>query len=535
MPVPQSQPIREPIPEAQALGRFLAVAPRPLEYLLASGGDTRLTLNSRDQRNSYGCTPFPRSEILDFASSTASSISSRAFDQAMAAHTQLLLEAILNPNAFDGRVEASRDALRELLGLTEAEVVFSPSGTDAQLQALFLVRAILGTPLATIIVGADQTGSGTAHTSRGHHFSDRTALGVDVQKGAPIVGLSEDVRSAGVPFCDATGHLRSDHEMDAAVYAAVADAISRGEKVLLQAMDSSKLGWSGPSAACLEDIAAAWPDKVVVVMDACQMRLGLPQLRDYLAREHLVLITGSKFFTGPAFSGALLVPAGLSEAASHITAAPQDLKDYTTRYDWPSRWRRLRETLPNVPNHGQWLRWEATLAEMNAYFAVPDAFRHSLLKECDAQVSMLLVASGNLSLLSEHCGAVDQQLSEEMVHRTIFSFVPCRRGKPLPLPGVTALYRAMGRNLSSRLPSDASDIDRSIAARICQIGQPVALGHRPGAILRISMSARLVSGCWDTSPVVAEALEPILENVQAVIQKLEWLIDRPELLQSEAE
>ena len=104
----------------------------------------------------------------------------------------------------------------------------------------------------------------------------------------------------------------------------------------------------------------------------------------------------------------------------------------------------------------------------------------------------------------------------------------------MPLPDVTALYRAMGRNLSSRLPPNAAECDRGITARICQIGQPVTLSHRPGAALRISMSARLVSGCWDTSSVVTEALEPILENVKSVIQKLDFLIARPELLQGES-
>ena len=199
----------------------------------------------------------------------------------------------------------------------------------------------------------------------------------------------------------------------------------------------------------------------------------------------------------------------------------------------PAGGRNCARHSPTHPITGNGCAGKQRWREMNAYFAVPSAYRHSLLKEFDAQVSMLLVTSGNLSLLMEHCGAVDQQLSDEMVHRTIFSFVPCRKGKPLPLPDVIAVYRAMGRNLSSRLPPHASDIDRSIAARICQIGQPVTLGHRPGAALRISVSARLVSRCWDTSSVVAEALEPILENVKAVIQKLDFLIARPELLQSE--
>ena len=70
---------------------------------------------------------------------------------------------------------------------------FPPSGTDAQLQALFLTRALLGPALTTIVVAADQTGSGTAHTARGHHFSAATANGHRVRKGEPIAGLARSV------------------------------------------------------------------------------------------------------------------------------------------------------------------------------------------------------------------------------------------------------------------------------------------------------------------------------------------------------
>jgi len=332
---------------------------RPLEELLASGGDGRLALDASDQRNSYGCTPFPRPTLLDFGSSTASSISQRAYDRAQAAQAQMWLAATRNnpQDVFDDYMDAARNALRKHLGIAGAEVVFSPSGTDAQLQTLFLVKALLGAPLATIIAGADQTGSGTVHTARGHHFSDRTSMGTRVEKGAPIAGLCEQVRTLGLPFCDTAGKLRSDMEMDAAVYAAVADAVGRGEKVLLQVMDASKLGWRAPSTACIAAVAAAWPDQVRIVVDACQLRVGRPQLRDYLERGYFVLVTGSKFFTGPAFSGALLVPPALAGAVDAIVAATPGLGSYTTRHDWPRRWHRLRQSLPATPNYGQWLRW----------------------------------------------------------------------------------------------------------------------------------------------------------------------------------
>src|SRR6202021_3234243 len=112
--------------------------------------------------------------------------------------------------AFDTRVEAMRAELKAHLGLAPdlADVVFSPSGTDSQLQALFLARALLGPDLVTVVVAADQTGSGTVNTARGCHFSVATANGSRVQKGEPIAGLASAVTSVTLPLFDETGQAR---------------------------------------------------------------------------------------------------------------------------------------------------------------------------------------------------------------------------------------------------------------------------------------------------------------------------------------
>ena len=509
---------------------------RPLQHLLASGGDGRVAVHARDLRNQYGCTPFPRPALLDFGSSTASSISQPAYERARASQARMWLAGTLNgmPDAFDDHVEGARDALRTHLGLNDVEILFSPSGTDAQLQTLFLVKEILGAPLATIIVGADQTGSGTVHTARGSHFSNRTALGVGVEKGAPIAGLSEQIRTIGIPFCHQDGVLRSGAQMDAAVHAAVADAIGRGEKVLLQIMDSSKLGWRTPSASCVDSILSRWPDQVRIVVDACQMRIGRPQLHHYLAQGYFVLVTGSKFFAGPAFSGAVLVPEMQAAAIDRINDRLQRLGDYSTRYDWPRRWPSLRQSLPPTPNYGQWLRWEAALEEIGAYYAVPQQFRDGVLETFAAGVSRLIGAAPDLFLLADQDHAPVPALADEMRHCTILPFVAHRNGEPLSPERSMQLFQALGRDLSEDLPPGASEADRNIAARICQIGQPVALGYRPGSALRLCASARLVSNCWARSPIVAEALEPVLNDVRMVIEKLTWLIARPALCESAA-
>src|ERR1700687_1504849 len=52
----------------------------PLNRLLGSGGDARLAIYPASGINGYGCQPFPCPETLSFASSTATSISERAYD-----------------------------------------------------------------------------------------------------------------------------------------------------------------------------------------------------------------------------------------------------------------------------------------------------------------------------------------------------------------------------------------------------------------------------------------------------------------------
>src|SRR5262249_50668207 len=165
----------------------------PLDALLVGGGDPRLALDPTCGLNEYGCGPFPVPNTLNFASSTASPISERGYERAGLAREKLMRAAIAVglQDAFDARAEDMREELRSSLRLSaaEADIVFSPSGTDSQLHALFLARGLLGSRLTTVIVGSDQTGSGTAFTARGRHFASITASGQAVHKDAPIAGL----------------------------------------------------------------------------------------------------------------------------------------------------------------------------------------------------------------------------------------------------------------------------------------------------------------------------------------------------------
>jgi hypothetical protein len=501
----------------------------PLDRLLGSGGDPRLTINPASGLNEYGCQPLPCPDTLSFSSSTATSISRRAYDRAREARDSLMQSAIAIgiEAAFDARVEAMREELKACLGLsrTQADVVFSPSGTDSQLQALFLTRARLGPALTTVIVAADQTGSGTVNTARGCHFNAVTANGSRVRKGEPITGLAHSVNSVALRLFDEAGDIRPQPASDAMVLGAVESAIAGGNRVLLQVMDSSKFGWRAPSAACLDEISMRWPDQVQVVVDACQMRLSRTRLRNYLDRGYLVLVTGSKFFTGPPFSGALLVPSILAQEVDTAGDIASGLLEYTSRSDWPKNWPGLRSRFPVRANLGQWLRWEAALEEIRAYYSVPDDFRRIALETFGNGVEQVIASSPSLRLLPPQPRPPGEGVDDdELAQRTIFPFVIEQNDRVLSLEHTKKLYRALAQGVTDTASADAP----VVAATPCLIGQPVALGGgegQPTAALRICAGARLVTEAWSSDADIARKnLQRELGNVGAIVAKIEWLL-----------
>lgn len=508
----------------------------PLEHLLASGGDTRLAIDPVDRLNSYGCRPFPRSEAFTFASSTATSISERAYRRADRARQTLIdkAAALGFESAFARCVARTRRDLARLLALERvgADVILSPSGTDSQLLAVFAAQALLGTPLTSIVVACDETGSGTAFSARGWHFGTLTAQATAVEKGSPVAGLSGSTRSIGIPSCGANGRARAPAEMDAMVIDAVAKAIHEGDKVLLFGMDASKLGRRSPSDSCLLGIRERWPDAVQVVVDACQFRVGRKRLRWYLDLGFMVLVTGSKFFTGPPFSGALLMPHDASRRLSGVDDVPAGLHDYTNASDWPEHWSGLRSRLPARVNIGQWLRWEAALEEMNAYFAVPASFRIAALERFAAATPQLIARSETLALLAD---ATPHSFGgDETAPRTIFPFIVRRDGQALSPDACMAIYRALNRDVAGILPADATACEKRIAAQPCHIGQPVALHDASGvrtSALRISAGARFVSESWSRDAGAATAnIGREIDQVAMIVEKIDLLVRHFEAL-----
>jgi hypothetical protein len=486
-----------------------------LNELLISGGDARLALTFPSGENAYGCTPHPRTDVIDFASTTASSISEAAYRTVNDAYQALLADSLRlgADEACEAAVSRSRAALLTRLGLekTGTAAVFSPSGTDTQLQTLFLLKLLSNESLATVAIGSDQTGSGAAYTWRGQHFSQTTSSGTNVARGDVIPGLA-GVESFEVGFSKPTGEWRSSAEMDEAVLSAVQQAVSRHDLVVLQTMEASKFGWKAPSDACVDEAVRRWPGRVRVVADACQLRISRERVKWLLSKGQCVMVTGSKFFTGPPFCGALLLPAELAGIMRKVEAPPGALAGYTTRFDWPAEWQ-LRNAFPGRFNLGQWLRWEAALEEMRLYYEVPEGFRDQMQELFQEFVENEIEKARNIALLKAPRGTGS-------LLPTIFPLVLNHGGTPLSEEMCAIVYRAMRHDFSTcaNFAEDAAALKPC-----CQIGQAVAL---PGgkAALRISLSARLTRECWSSDPHQTERnISRMRGDLSAVIRKLDCL------------
>jgi hypothetical protein len=468
------------------------------EALMETGGDIRLQRDPRSGLNGYGCSHRPRPWAITFASSTASSSSERGYaaaDAARLAATVGLLNGGVRP-AIAARLDEVRAGIASCYGLGAATaIILAASGTDTELLALALSHlAAPDAPVKNILIAPAETGRGVPMAARGAHFAINTARGEDVIQESCIAGFRPDTAVANVLLRHAAGGLRPVADVEAEVIGEIDSGLAGGFRILLHGLDLSKTGMLAPGPAFLAKLRAVYGKKFDIVIDACQARLSPASLRAYLALDAVVLVTGSKFFTGPPFAGAAIVPPAIA-ARLQTGALPEGLDAYFGRDEFPAACAAAAH-LPATGNYGLALRWHAALAEMRAFFAVPLARRDTILAAFNDTVTRKIAENPALVLLPRpelRRGETDEPW-ERM--RTILTFaLRCPRDPARFLTPVEAraVYVWLNADLSGFFPGA-----EEIAARICHIGQPVSLPQAgaEGAqgVLRVSAGARLISG-----------------------------------------
>ncbi|SHG14710.1 hypothetical protein SAMN05444396_10567 [Flavobacterium segetis] len=512
---------------------------KPTEYLLMAGGDLRLNIDEIELLNKYGCRPFPRPDAFTFASSTASSVSNFAFDK-----TDKVRSILINNSLKSGFkkttiefTELLKNNLRKIFKLNEeCEIIFSPSGTDSSLQIAAITQIISEKEITHILVASDETGSGVASALKGCHFENTTALNFPIKNGDRIEGF-RDVDLIKIPFRDENGALKSSNLLDDEVFNAISKTNELGRHVVLHTMDQSKLGYQSPSDGFIEKLNTLKKLSIQIIVDGSQLRLDPKDIQNYLSKGYIVTITGSKYFTGPPYSGALILPKNVNKLIRSVkTTLPKGLTQYYNHTDWPKSWFCSNE-LSEGYNYGSYMRWNAAIVEMDRYYKTPILYRNMGIEMfCNFIEDSIKDANFLVPIYGDETKTKTYYSKEFGIRniRTIFPFFILKDNKALSLDKVKKLYLLLNSDLSDYFKDSSIEIIR-LAAQKCHIGQAVNVKYSndiESAVLRISLGARVISESWVNRDISLffRNIELQMNQITIIIKKIELIISTPQLL-----
>ncbi len=478
-----------------------------LGLLLAEGGDARICLDPLTRRNRYGTATTPLCDEISFASTTANTISETGFAAAGRALDQLLMPHWALGLPIGQWFDAIRASITHRLGIPGSEAVLSPSGTDAEMLALGLAAGLAKGPLTNILIAPEETGSGVPLAASGCHFSSSTALGVPVTVGSAIDGLAANgIEVAVVPIRDARGAPRDPEAVDQETAQAVERELRRGRDVLLHVLDTSKTGLTGLTRQAARALMAGAPNRVRIVVDACQLRCSLTQIKGDLEDGFMVLATGSKFAGGPPFCGVVLLPASLADEIAEQALLASGIALYSAALDWPPAFRHVFGRMSvSQTNIGLGLRWVAALDGIASMATIGDSLQKKI---ADLFAKEVRTRARNLCCIELHHNEHDHIFASS----TIVPLTVVERDGSL-----AALSTAQRIQAALREPGQGP---------ICHVGQPVCLGKQ--TVLRVSASAYTLAGVvarMSGGSDIDQAFRPVAADLDSLFEK--WsLIER---------
>ena len=285
----------------------------------------------------------------------------------------------------------------------------------------------------------------------------------------------------------------------AAMASAVADGAAAAAETswVVRVVTGTKTGFTSSAL----DLPAQMAERAFTVVDACQTRLQPSAVRAHLDAGAMVMVTGSKFMQGAAFSGAVLIPPALmtrlAAGAASAPPLPAGMADFFSTFEVPAELGHWRAQLHSMPNEGALARWHTALPQMERMAAVGDARRTALEEAWTAGVVSLVEASGNLEVLTTEMGIVS---------------IRCKKADG-------SGYHAMDdlRRVHPWLASDVSAAPAAPAAAGTKVflGQPVKITSEQ-AVLRIALGAELLAEIDDGNYDQASEAPPV--------EKLSWAI-----------
>lgn len=533
------------------------VGAQDIAYLMTHGGDDRLQIAPETGFNKYFTSPVPfLNSTIVRSSCTSSSPTKEAFDA-----TSIFARELdgCSDDFFRQVMLNIRARIINLLrvnpeGKDKPYVITMPSGSDAEMIISLLAlmrhdswnldrRSTDCSLVLNVVAAAGEVGSGTSLAAGCRHFSTQIPCGSNVQIGALLNGLSEGLLEVIELPARIDGAPVQAKKLAVFLEDLVDNAVQRDNKiVVLHVVHFSKTGLQEPSFECALRLKRKYGKKIVIVVDAAQMRFDGDFIKWCMGEGMVVIITGSKFFGGPPFSSAVLIPeveaAGLKN--EHIFV-PQGFSDYFSTYDIDDRLPTLKAAFAPWKNVGLALRWQAALYEMERFYTLDENLRRSIIERWHCTCSYIVSQSSHVRIYKNY----PESSSEEILFQESFSsvisvqvmlpnsdFLLSRAANVHELKKIHAL---MTRDLSPFLLVEPGT-DLGVAASTpCLIGQPVRImktDDDPG-VVRIAISAPMVSFIAQQQSL-DEAFLKIGKEDEIVVRKLSLIADNYEMLKNYA-
>jgi len=489
--------------------------------LMTTGGDRRIVVDARTGLNQYLVAPQP-SGVMAYSSSTANDISPAAFAEVQRRLDRLAPSGTLDAARYHAALEGLRDRIRNALRLPASmEIIFAASGTDLEYVGLAVGHRHGAAGIDNILLGADEVGSGCAHSSRGHYFADSTALGLPTRAGEPIDPRQPDfVRLHALPARGMGGVPMPSEDLLLEIGAIVEEASRAGRHGLVHVVHGSKTGLILPSFAHVDALRRRFGDKLSFVVDACQCRLGGSTVASYLARGATVFLTGSKFMGGPPFSGIALVPRSAMQKSAGLLPGFERLFN---RAEWPDAWPGA-ERLPEGANLGLLLRLEASIYELELYQRLTPADVRRTLDLFDESVDALTARLGAVRVIPQMASDWQDPSVRPQEMRTLVTVDLSQTRRRIGFERSRALYRMLLEDLGRtvlRVP------DRAAASRRIRLGQPVKCitlpegGHAGTLRIGLSMPQMVEFAAMDSASLQTR----LHEDMMAIATKLDVISD----------
>lgn len=490
------------------------------EASLTLGGDDRSLINDVGT-NKYHIRPQPVDPAHVFRGScTGNPPTRRGYDAASALFERLEgLEGADLSAAVGGVFRDQRERLSRLLDLPEgAEVVLCPSGSDAEYLPVAIARALKGEDkrIANGVTQLSEIGAGSAPASEGKYFSTHVPLvGRRTEEGGDTMGGFENIDAVLVKARNQNGDVvNSAREMDGLVHTALADDVYP----IIHGVFGGKTGLRDAAMPGSADSG----NESLGVVDACQGRFTLEELREWLSQDSVVLFTASKFYQAPPFCGAVIVPPAIASKLRSCRVPREmlgadGLGGFLTEKELPpclDGWRDLLAINPDgvdASNVGLALRWEAGLAGMEALAHVSDALRTEAVDAWSAQVADMVNAESELDAWCVERSIVSIRLAKDDGD-----------GGWLGMTDLRAVHRWMSNDVSELVPTATAE-ERESLSTPAFIGQPVDVSDSH-AIVRIALGSESLLSYLDDEARTLEGDRTAVRKLAAIAKHFETLM-----------